>query len=272
MIKVLRTEWLKIKNYWAFWGVMIMTSLAYPGINYMFWYEYHNIVKKESATGKIAKMLLGNPFVFPETFHTTAFFSSIFVFIPAIVVIMLITNEYTYKTNRQNIIDGWSRQQFLAGKFMNVLLITLLVTLLYAIIAFVIGFVASPQPLVKDAFSEVKYIGLFALQSFSQLSIAFFIGFLIRRSFIALSVFVFYFIILENFAVAILKVKANDIGKYLPLEISDRLIPIPRFIGRLDEKQYAQWLSEINTHVWYTIILTAAIWGLCYYINKKRDL
>lgn len=272
MIKVLRTEWLKIKNYWAFWGVMIMTSLAYPGINYMFWYEYQNIVKKQSATGEIAKMLLGNPFVFPETFHTTGFFSSIFIFIPAIVVIMLVTNEYTYKTHRQNVIDGWSRQQFLLGKFLNVLIITLLVTLLYAIIAVIIGFLATKQSFPADAFSQVRYIGLFALQSFSQLSIAFLIGFLVRRSFIALSVFVFYFIIFENFAVAILKKKTNDLGEFMPLEISDRLIPIPKFLGRLDEKRYAELIGQINPHIWYTLILTALIWGICYFINNRRDL
>lgn len=270
MLKILRTEWLKIRNYWAFWLVMLMTAAAYPGINYMFWHEYQDLVKRKDS-GQVIKLLLGNPFELPETFHTTAFFSSIFVFIPAIVVIMLITNEYTYKTNRQNIIDGWSRNKFLLGKFFNVLIISLLVSVLFTIISVIIGQVATTKA-VPDPWSQSKYIWLFALQTFSQLSLAFMVGFLIKRSFIALGTFVFYYIMLENAAIGFAKVKKLSYGSYLPLEISDKMIPPPAFLGRLDEATYKANLAAIDTHVVYTIILTAAIWGVCYIVNKRRDL
>lgn len=271
MLHIIQTEWLKIKSYRAFWWVMAITALSYPGINYIFYNAYKEITKQGSSTGEMAKMLLGNPFVFPETFHTAGFFSSFFVFIPAIVVIMMITNEYTYKTHRQNIIDGWSRNEFLIGKFIDVLLITLLVTLLYFTVALVIGF-ASTKALVKDIFSKSSYVGLFALQTFSQLSLAFLIGFLVRKSFIALSIFIFYYLIVENTAVNILKVKANDIGRFLPLEISDRLIPIPAFLGKFNEESYKASLNAIQSHIWLTLAVTAIIWFFCYWINKKRDL
>ena len=270
-MNVLRTEWLKIRNYPAFWWVMAMTALSYPGINYIWWNIYQEIVQKQSATGKIAKMLLGNPFAYPETFHTTAYFSSFFVFIPAIVVIMLITNEYTYKTHRQNIIDGWSRNNFLLGKFFDVVIITLIVTLLYFIIAVVIGIVASGNSKIS-MWSQSRYVIYFSLQTFSQLSIAFLFGFLVRKSFIALSIFVFYFLIVENMVVGYSKVKLNDIGRFMPLEISDRLVPIPAFVGRLDEKSYKASLAAINTHLFLTFLVITLVWGLCYYFNKKRDL
>ncbi len=270
-MNVLRTEWLKIRNYPAFWAVMAMTALSYPGINYIWWNIYKEIVAKQTATGKIAKMLLGNPFAYPETFHTTAYFSSFFVFIPAIVVIMMITNEYTYKTHRQNIIDGWSRNQFLLSKFYDVVIISLMVTMLYITIALVIGYVASPKPLV-NMWAQPQYIAYFALQTFAQLSIAFFIGFMIRRSFIALSIFVFYYIIVENLIVGYSKVKFKDIGRFMPLEISDRLIPVPAFVGRLDEKAYNASLAAIPTHILLTLLVISVIWGLCYYFNQKRDL
>jgi ABC-type transport system involved in multi-copper enzyme maturation permease subunit len=165
------TEWLKIRTYWAFWLVMLMTATAYPGVNYLFWHEYQDLIKRKDA-GKIMKFLLGNPFELPETFHTTAFFSSIFIFIPAIVIIMLITNEYTYKTNRQNIIDGWSRNNFLLGKFFNVLIISLIVSILFTVISIIIGQLATTK-MVSDPWSKSQYIWLFALQTFAQLSIAF---------------------------------------------------------------------------------------------------
>lgn len=273
MGNLIRTEWLKIKNYRAFWWIIGLTALSYPGINYIFYNIYKEITaaNAKNKTGDIAKMLLGNPFEFPETFHTAAYFSSFFVFIPAIVIVMLITNEYTYKTHRQNIIDGWSRNQFLLSKFFDVVFITLLVTVLYAVIAFFIGLSATPE-MNKPLWSKSKYIALFALLTFSQLSIAFLIGFIARRSFISLIIFVFYFLIFENIVVNILRVKANDIGRFMPLELSDRIIPPPAFIARFDEKAYQRSLDAIGPHIVYTILLTAAIWGICYLLNKKRDL
>jgi ABC-2 type transport system permease protein len=271
MLSLIKTEWLKIKNYRAFWWVLGITALSYPGINYIFYNAYLDITKKKDATGDIAKMLLGNPFEFPETFHTAGYFSSFFVFIPAIVVIMMITNEYTFKTHRQNIIDGWSRNQFLLSKFFDVVLTTVLVTAIYFIVALAIG-INNSKGEVKDMWSQSHYAGLFALQTFSQLSIAFLIGFLVRKAFIALSIFIFYFLIVENTAVNILKFKGSNLGYYFPLEVSDRLIPIPAFLGKFDEAGYKSALAAVNPHIAYTIIFTAIVWGICYYINKKRDL
>jgi ABC-2 type transport system permease protein len=230
MLNIIRTEWLKIKNYRAFWWVMSITALTYPGINYMFVNVFETITDKQSKSGQVVKMLLGNPFSFPEAWKTVAYFSSLFIFIPAIVVIMLVTNEYTYKTSRQNIIDGWSRRDFLVGKLIDVLLLTALLTFLYAIVALAIGTAYTTDP-AASKWKMAYYVGLFALQSFSQLSIAFVVGFLVRKSFIALAIFSFYAIILEPIAVNVLRYKyKNTIGEYFPLEVSNRLLPKPAFI------------------------------------------
>ena len=121
MLHLVRTEWLKIKGYWAFWLVMGITMLSYPGINYMWYRIYKEISTQKNEAGELMGLLFGQPFAFPEVWKTTAYFSSFFVFIPAIVIIMLITNEYTYKTQRQNIIDGWSRAEFITAKLINVI-------------------------------------------------------------------------------------------------------------------------------------------------------
>ncbi|MFI5187344.1 MAG: ABC transporter permease, partial [Chitinophagales bacterium] len=186
MINLLKTEWLKIKKYPAFWGIIGVTALSYPGINYIFHSIYENMLHRNNQTAKITKALIGNPFSFPEAWHTVAYFSSFFVFIPAVVVIMLVTNEYSYKTHRQNVIDGWSRSQFMMAKLIDVLLVSLLITVLYIIVSVIIGFTNSTGTV--DAWSLSYYTALFALQTVSQLSIAFLIGFLVKRAFIALGV------------------------------------------------------------------------------------
>lgn len=271
MKHVIRTEWLKIRKYPAFWWVMGVTALTYPGVNSIFLAIYRDITEKKSQSGQIVKALIGNPFTFPEVWRTVAYFSSIFIFIPAIVVIMLITNEFTYKTNRQNIIDGWSRQDFLLAKLTDVLILSVIVTGLYTLVAFVMGSINGSGQ--GGQWSLAYYIGLFALQTFAQLSLAFLLGLLVRKSFIAIAFFAFYSIILEPVAVGILHYRfKTDIGYYFPMEISQRLLPKPAFFGRFDEKAYQAALDAVPYHILYTILLLLVVWGFCFWLNNKRDL
>ncbi len=265
------TEWLKMKKYNAFWWIIGLTALAYPGINYIFYMIYQNITENQTRAGQLAKMALGNPFSFPEAWHTVTFFSSVFVFIPSVMVIMFITNEYSFKTHRQNIIDGWSRDQFIASKLIDVLLVTLMITVLSTVFAFIAG-TANQERLIKETWDQAYYVGLFVLQTFSQLSIAFLVGFLVKKAFISLGVFLFYFVVFEPIIVGLLKQYGNDMGRFMPIEISDRMIPIPAFLGKLDVEGYNRSLKAIPQHILMTILLTAIIWMACFWINRKRDL
>jgi hypothetical protein len=271
MSSLLKTEWLKIKKYPAFWWMTALVALSYPGINYIFYRAFKEITERGDARAvMVMKMLLGNPFTFPEVWHTVAYASSMFVFIPSIVVIMFITNEYTYKTHRQNIIDGWSRGQFMASKLIDVLIIALLTTAVFITVALLIGYI-NINEYHGDVWGETKYIGLFFLQTFSQLSIAFLIALLTRRAFIALGIFIFYKIA-EKIFVAIATFRLNDTGRFLPFEVSNRLIPVPAFLGHFDEKGYQKSLDMISQHIVFTFILLLLTWGFCFWLNKKRDL
>jgi ABC-type transport system involved in multi-copper enzyme maturation permease subunit len=274
---IIRTEWLKLKNYLAFWLLLLATAISYPGINAIDYFGYDESTKPKNQSGQLLKMLLGNPFHFPEVYHTTAYLSSFFTFIPAIVVIMLITNEYQFKTHRQNIIDGWQKQTFVWGKFISVLLVSILVTLFFFAVATGIGFIATPDISTVSLFTKGKYIGLFFLQIFTQLSFAFLLGLLVRKAFIAYGIFIFYGMIVESMAGAFFKLKIQkfggvDYGQFLPLEISDRLIPVPAFIGRLNETDYKLALAAVDKHIIYSIVFVVLTWLLSFYIFKKRDL
>ena len=277
MFSLIQIEWLKIKKYPAFWAMLIIVLLTYPAANLMFYNVYLDITTQK-GTQMLAKMFLGNPFAFPETCHTVAYISSFFVILPSILVIMLVTNEYQYKTQRQNVIDGWTRRQFMASKLIDVFIVSAITTLLYALVA--IGF-----SIYADTFDATKmweqsyYIGLFFLQTFAQLSIAFLLGYLIKKAFIALGIFLFYYLIVENIATGYIRMKAEkiggDLGRYLPFEISDRIIVAPAFIGRFGKDiktAYEKSLSEVPTQIALSLILTTAIWAFCFFLHRKKDL
>jgi len=277
MFSLIQIEWLKIKKYPAFWAMLIIVLLTYPAANLMFYNVYLDITTQK-GTQMLAKMFLGNPFAFPETWHTVAYISSFFVILPSILVIMLVTNEYQYKTQRQNVIDGWTRRQFMASKLIDVFIVSAITTLLYALVA--IGF-----SIYADTFDPTKmweqsyYIGLFFLQTFAQLSIAFLLGYLIKKAFIALGIFLFYYLIVENIATGYIRMKAEkiggDLGRYLPFEISDRMIVAPAFIGRFGKDiktAYEKSLSEVPSQIALSLLLTTAIWVLCFFLHRKKDL
>jgi len=277
MFSLLQIEWLKIKKYPAFWAMLIIVLLTYPAANLMFYNVYLNLTTQK-GTDMLAKMFLGNPFAFPETWHTVAYISSFFVILPSILVIMLVTNEYQYKTHRQNVIDGWTRRQFMTSKLMDVLIVSSITTILYTLVAIGFSIYASTFD-VSKMWEQAFYIGLFFLQTFAQLSIAFLLGYLIKKAFIALGIFLFYYLIVENIATGYLKIKAakigGDIGRFLPFEISDRMIVAPAFIGRFGKDlkaAYEKSLLEVPSQIALSILLTTAIWALCFFLHRKKDL
>jgi hypothetical protein len=277
MFSLLQIEWLKIKKYPAFWAMLIIVLLTYPAANLMFYNVYLDITTQK-GTDMLAKMLLGNPFAFPETWHTVAYISSFFVILPSILVIMLVTNEYQYKTQRQNVIDGWTRRQFMTSKLMDVLIVSSITTILYTLVAIGFSIYASTFDTSK-IWDQSYYIGLFFLQTFAQLSIAFLLGYLIKKAFIALGIFLFYYLIVENIATGYIKMKAEkiggDLGRYLPFEISDRMIVAPAFIGRFGKDiktAYEKSLSEVPSQIALSLFLTTAIWAFCFFMHRKKDL
>lgn len=272
MLNLLKTEWLKIKKYRAFWWVIGLIGLAYPGISFIFYSIYNEVMHNKGEVAQVMKAVIGNPLAFPEVWHTLAFGTSLFVFIPAIVVIMLITNEYTFKTHRQNIIDGWSRTQFMTSKMLDVVIVSLTVTLLYVIATLIVGYLFIDEEMYNK-WSQCYYILLFALQTFAQLSVAFLVAFLVRKAFIAMAIFIFYFFPLEPIGVGYVRHQLHsDASNFFPLEISDRMIPVPAFLGKIDKEAYAKALAAMNYHIIYTVLLTALIWSICFRINSKRDL
>ncbi len=271
---LLYTEWLKVRRYWAFWGIFALVLIAYPGISYLFYTGYQDIRSSNTKMDAMLKLMVGSPFGFPEVWHTLAYIASFLVFIPGVLVIMLITNEYQYRTQRQNILDGWKRDEFLWAKFWDIAALSLLLTVVYALVVLVTGFV---NPDMALAGIEVKsyYIGLFALITFNQLTIAFLFGFLFKRALLALGFFLFYYLIPENILIQLSRWRwhTGNWYHYLPMEVSDRLIPPPPYLGEItNPADYKQMLQAIPEHIVISVAYTSLFWIFCFWWLRRKDL
>ena len=64
MNTLVRTEWLKMRKYNAFWWIMGITAISYPAINYIFYYViYEEIRNNPTEAGQLIKMAINKSFL-----------------------------------------------------------------------------------------------------------------------------------------------------------------------------------------------------------------
>lgn len=222
MLQLLKIEWLKVKNYRAFWVFTILYFISIAGINYIGFYIHELTVQNVP----MSEALIGSPYAFPNIWGTIGFMSSWLLYFPGILFIMMLTNEFTFKTHRQNIIDGWERREFVNVKFVFALLFSILATLFNFIVALLFGLLSKNSTFSFDGFYNIGFI---FIQTFSYISFAMFLGILFRRSGVAIAIFFLYGLIFEWLITALVNFKFDlaPIGYFLPLQTTDTLLPLP---------------------------------------------
>ncbi len=268
MLQLLHIEWLKLKNYRTFWILLLIAVISIPAFNYVLYDTMNNSFPKING-----KSILGSPFAFPDVWQTIAYNSSLLLLIPAILIITLTTNEFTYKTHRQNIIDGWARGQFINVKLVEVLILSIFLTMIVFLNSLAFGYYGNKLPAGITMFQDVRFAGFFFVEMISYSMIAFLISLLIKRAGLAMGIF-FIYMIIEQFVVLFLRNKYS-IGwvDYFPQEITDMLIPQPygrKILSTPDKIKL--WESHIPTY-----LTVAAVYVLVYCIItnwkfRKSDL
>jgi len=222
MLRTLKIEWMKVKNYRTFWILLAITIVSIPAFNYTIYDLTDNSFPKMRG-----QSIFGSPFAFPDTWQTVSWVSTQLFIIPAILIITLTCNEFTYRTHRQNIIDGWSRSQFIYVKLFEVLLLSVLTTIVVFCTSIYFGTVLNKLPENASLFSNTRFVFFYFVQMISYSVIAFLLSTLIKRAGLSMGIF-FIYMVMEQFVVSILRNKYNAKWvDYLPEEVTDKLIPQP---------------------------------------------
>lgn len=230
MKSLLRIEWLKLKNYGAFKIIFILFAVGIFLTNYIVFMVNKNIIEK---AGQVGTFIGFTPYSFYNTWQTTSYASGYLLILPAMLMIIITTNEYTYKTSRQNIIDGWSRQQFINVKLVMGLILALIPTVLVLISASIAGVLSGTD----FSMNHFSHVGFFFLKAVSYNVIAVFVSVLVKRPGFAIGLY-FIYLGAENIASQLLdflslKLKAQShldlgsLGDYLPMNAADGLLTFP---------------------------------------------
>jgi len=225
-------------------------------------------------------------FNFPYIWHFNTYIAAILKFFLAIVIVSMMANEYSYGTLKQNLIDGFSKKEFIQSKFITVLVFALASTVFVFIMSLILGLSFSSYNEIDIIFSDLEYILAYFLKLTAFFSFCLFLGILVKKSAFALG-FLLIWSIIEGIIIGFLKweVYVNSIDyqyitQFLPLESMSNLIkePFTRLSviknieetigGAANSKDYGvHWYSMLIVICWIVIFML-----MSYKILKKRDL
>jgi len=276
MIKLLKIEFRKILTYRVFW---ILTGLYFLFLGlgiFMAEFILNNWVNDFNKRFPIP-MPHVTLYFFPDIWQNLTFFASIrYVLIfPALVVIILITNEFTNKTIRQNVVNGLSKQEFLFSKLQFIFLFSLLVTVILGIVIFFLGLSHSDAQQFGMMSRKLIFLPGFFIQILTYLIFAFFFGFLLKHTGLAIALFTLYSLIIEPVVYYILKIpffQPNNISPYLPVNSVLRIVEYPsipilqKFMGITLQNS----VSFLNCGV--ALIYSAVMIAIVFWLIIKKDL
>lgn len=265
MFLLLGIEWLKIKRYRTFWVLIGMFALLLP-----FWnYEIASGVLQLGPSKKGGMNFLNTAYSFPEVWSNLGFWGSIFIMFISILVIILTTNEYSYRTHRQNIIDGWTRMQFFHAKVLLVVVLSFIITVYFFLLGMVFG--GSYSGGLGNLFSEFQRVIYFFVLCLNYLGFALFLAIWIRRSGLAIGLFILYSMIIENIGKGLINHYMDmPYGDLLPLQASDELLPFPLMMMTKRILAQADKISA-NTYLIVSLCWCAVYYFVCRMLLKRSD-
>ncbi|XLS28053.1 ABC transporter permease [Flavobacteriaceae bacterium M23B6Z8] len=222
-------------------------------------------------------------FNFPFIWHFNTYVAAIFKLFLAIVIVSMMANEYSNKTLKQNLIDGLSKKEFIASKFLTVLTFALASTLFIFIISLILGLMYSDFNEPSIIFSDLEYLFAFFLKLTGFFSFCLFLGILVKRSAFALG-FLILWQALEGIAYGLMRWQAdtnlaNKISEFFPLNAMSNLIKEPgsrlsavrsvaNQVGEEFTKNYAVQLGDVAI----VLVWTAFFIYMSFLLLKRRDL
>ncbi|MDE0536128.1 ABC transporter permease [Tenacibaculum sp. L6] len=228
-------------------------------------------------------------FNFPYIWHFNTYIAATFKFFLLLVIVSMMANEYSYKTLKQNLIDGLSKKEFVLSKFYTVIAFAFISTLFVFVVSLILGAIYSDFNEMSIIFSDLGYLVAFFIKLLGFFSFGLFLGILIKRSAFAVAAMIVWLIV-ESLIKGYLywtfrDVKTgtdeavNSIMQFFPLESMANLIkePFTRLgavksvasqIGENFTKDYSVSLFNITI----VLIWTAIFIYSSYALLKKRDL
>lgn len=280
MIRLLKLEYLKNLNYSPFKifaGIyfVILIALLFIGL------------VDFDLLGMKVNLKEQGMYDFPGVWNFTTWIVGLLKIFLGCIIVFSICQEFSNRMFKQNLIDGLSREEFIASKLLTILVFTGFSTLFVFVIAFILGKSYSATQESDLVFKEIYFIFNYFLKLFTFFTFLMFLSILFRKSiFVFLGFFMFWFLEgvlsgIEKFATmknfdpkdkSTIAINKTYITDFLPLESMSKLIPNPIVRTKMAEMFGVQfkfeylWESAVACVVWSAVFIAGS-----YFILKKKD-
>lgn len=181
---LLKLEWMKMKNYTLFKVI--------AGFYLIFLPASLLITKTWNTNSADIGFDVKSFLMFPSVWNYLAYTGNwIAYFVFGFLGVTLITNEFSDRTLRQNIISGMTRSSFFKAKVVFIAAISIVATLYFILMALAIGFFNTETIYWDKIWQESAIIVRYLMMCLSYLSFGLMLGMLMKRTALAT---IFYFI------------------------------------------------------------------------------
>lgn len=277
MLHLLGIEYSKVKNYTTFWVMLIIYAALIPliiwGISVFHFGQEGTPMYWEGSS----------VFKFPVVWNGVTWVASWFNLLLGILIVLIICNDFNYRTFKQNVIDGLSKQQVIVSKFLFLIALAIAVTLYTFLLGTIIGFTFSDGGNMLD---DIYYVGIYFIQTIGYFTLAFLFSILLRKT--ALSIIIFTLaIIVVNPLISLtisLTIGDNSIVQFFPINSISELTPFPlqwltaMIQSNPNPEAQSQGMEQVNMIISQpirTVVATIYIAIFVFISNlilKKRDL
>ncbi|MEM1122629.1 MAG: ABC transporter permease subunit [Bacteroidota bacterium] len=280
MKRLLRIEWLKLRHYRPFWVLsglyVVVITVASLGTHFFLQY-----LKSQGADFRGIDPTIVPFYDFPDVWQNLTYIATYLKLFLAFLVIMTICNEVTYRTLRQNVIDGMSKQDWIGSKFLLLLSLALAGTILLFFSGLFTGLIWGHPESYSSIFHSIEFLFAYLLEVTTFLSFALFLALLIRRPGVVIIGLTMYTLVLEPFLALILtenlrhainpSIWETFFGKlahFFPIRAINNLIHVPyQRYALMEIQNYVSLREALIVMGWLAVFLYSSFWRL-----KKRDL
>ena len=221
-------------------------------------------------------------FNFPYIWHFNTYIAAIFKLFLAVVIVSMMANEYSYKTLKQNLIDGLSKYELVKSKMLMIVALSLCSTFFVFLLSLVLGYGFSDYNEIRIVFSDLEYLVAYFVKLLGFFSFCLFLSILVKRSAFALG-FLAVWQMAEGIAFGLMKWKLSDyvpslsaeqVYSFFPLNSMSTLIPEP-FTRLSAVKNVMGQIGEpigINHEVSLVNIIIVILWTAIFLWGSYRIL
>lgn len=258
--KLLAIERIKAFNYNSFWIILALFTAL--------------IILAFFVAGAFGTVTVGNEDVnlpqvtiyeFPLLWHYLVYISGFLHYLPALLVILLVTNDIQHGIWRQHVAEGLDRSELVGSKILLTAILALYATVLLIIIGLFFGLRNTMDANTAVVLENASFLIGYFVQLFGYLTIAFVFAVLVKRPAQAIIFLLVYGIILERIIRYFLP---DELSFYLPMAAITGIVSNPYMSLIGVEVVDTPFISNFYVSLAWILIL----WGGIYAFIRYKDL